>query len=154
MVAPGAGRLGAWFASAFLAAACAGAGAPAPSVAPVASASGRIHAVNAVSADAKTLRDYPAARAEELLAGRFPGVQVVQLGNGDLSIRIRGETSIYGTNQPLYVVDGMPLPAGEGLLALDPNDIARIEVLRDIGDTALYGVRGANGVVLITTKHP
>jgi TonB-dependent SusC/RagA subfamily outer membrane receptor len=93
------------------------------------------------------------ARTEELFTGRVPGVQVYQMPGG-LSVRIRGQTSIYGNNEPLYVVDGMPLePSPNGLLALNPSDIAKIQVLKDISSTAIYGVRGANGVILITTKR-
>jgi TonB-dependent SusC/RagA subfamily outer membrane receptor len=92
-------------------------------------------------------------RTEELFAGRFPGVQVYQTGGG-LSVRIRGQSSVLGSNEPLYVVDGIPLePSPNGLIALNPADIAKIQVLKDISSTAAYGVRGANGVILITTKR-
>lgn len=96
----------------------------------------------------------PAARAEELMDGRFPGVQVVRLAGGGIAVRVRGATSIMGSNEPLYVLDGMTLEPGPGgaLLGINPADIARIEVLKDIGSTSMYGVRGANGVVLITTR--
>jgi TonB-dependent SusC/RagA subfamily outer membrane receptor len=94
-----------------------------------------------------------ASRVEELFAGRFPGVQVVRGPNG-IAVRIRGATSVSGSNDPLYVVDGFPIEAGpDGLISLNPDDIARIEVLKDASSIAQYGVRGANGVVLITTKR-
>jgi TonB-dependent SusC/RagA subfamily outer membrane receptor len=94
----------------------------------------------------------PVSQAEELLVGRFPGVRVTRLSNGALSVQIRGATSIHGTTEPLYVVDGLPIAAGSGgLVGINPNDIQRIQVLKDVGSTAFYGVRGANGVVLITT---
>ena len=93
------------------------------------------------------------ARAEELFAGRFPGVRVVSAPGG-LSIRIRGQATINGDGAPLYVVDGFPMEPTNGLLSINPSDIQKIEVLKDIGQTAYYGVRGANGVVLITTKRP
>jgi TonB-dependent SusC/RagA subfamily outer membrane receptor len=70
-----------------------------------------------------------------------------------MSIRIRGASSIYGDNAPLFVVDGMPMDAPNGLISINPQDVAKIEVLKDIGQTSYYGVRGANGVVLITTKR-
>jgi len=93
---------------------------------------------------------------EELFAGRFPGVQVFRLGSGGISIRIRGgANSFYGGSEPLYVVDGVALQGAggdDGLRWLNPQDISTIEVLRDAAQTALYGVQGANGVVLITTK--
>jgi TonB-dependent SusC/RagA subfamily outer membrane receptor len=91
-------------------------------------------------------------RVEELFAGRFPGVQVFQ-ASGGLSVRIRGATSLRGSTEPLYIVDGFPYtPSSDGLIALNPSDIARIEVLKDAAQTAEYGSRGANGVVKITTK--
>ena len=97
--------------------------------------------------------DTPASSGyvEELFAGRFPGVRVFRLANGALSIEVRGRSTIYGSTQPLFVIDGVPVEAEDGLLFLNPADIQRIEVLKDVGSTAQYGVRGANGVVLITT---
>ena len=91
---------------------------------------------------------------EELFAGRFPGVQVFRLASGGISIRIRGGgNTFYGSSEPLYVVDGTPVQSGEGgLQFLNPSDISQIEVLKDAAQTAIYGVQGANGVVLITTK--
>ena len=91
------------------------------------------------------------ARAEELFAGRFAGVRVVSAPGG-LQIQVRGASSVNGPAAPLYIVDGMPIDAPNGLVSINPHDIAKIEVLKDIGSTAYYGVRGANGVVLITTK--
>lgn len=92
-------------------------------------------------------------RIEQILIGRFPGVQVYDTGRG-LAVQIRGPTSIYGNNAPLFVIDGVPVEVGaEGLLAINPADIARIEVLKDGASTAQYGVRGANGVIVITTKQ-
>lgn len=99
--------------------------------------------------------DAPVARAEELLEGRFPGVVLSRLPNGGLSVRIRGTNSVLGSNEPLYVVDGMAIEPGPGgaLLGINPGDIEKITVLKDVGSTAFYGVRGANGVVVITTKR-
>jgi TonB-dependent SusC/RagA subfamily outer membrane receptor len=92
------------------------------------------------------------AHAEELLAGRFPGVQVSR-GPDGLIIRIRGASGLAG--DPLFVVDGMPIDPGPGgaLTGINPADIEKIEVLKDIGSTAQYGSRGANGVVLIRTRR-
>jgi len=89
------------------------------------------------------------------LAGRFPGVEVFRLASGDLSVQIRGASSFVGSTEPLYVIDGMEISPGPGgaLVGINPADIASIQVLKDIGSTALYGVRGANGVILITTKR-
>ena len=93
-------------------------------------------------------------RAEELLAGRFPGVEVYRAPGG-IAIRIRGASSVYGSSEPLYVVDGMPIEPGPGgaLVGINPADIEKIEVLKDAGSTAQWGVRGANGVILIKTKR-
>ncbi|HEX8693623.1 MAG TPA: TonB-dependent receptor plug domain-containing protein [Longimicrobium sp.] len=102
------------------------------------------------------LKNSRVARAEELLEGRFAGVQVFRRPDGGIAVRIRGTTSVYGDAEPLYVVDGMPVNAGPGgaLNGINPYDIVRIEVLKDIGSTSAYGMRGANGVVLITTRRP
>jgi iron complex outermembrane receptor protein len=93
-------------------------------------------------------------RAEELLAGRFPGVEVYRAPGG-IAVRIRGSSSVYGSNEPLYVVDGMPIDPGPGgaLVGINPSDIEKIEVLKDAGSTAQWGVRGANGVIVIKTKR-
>ena len=68
---------------------------------------------------------------------------------------IRGATSIYGNNEPLYVLDGIPIQPGPGgtLAGISPYDIESIQVLKDPADTALYGMRGANGVIVIKTKR-
>jgi len=95
-------------------------------------------------------------RVEELLAGRVAGVRVLPTPNGGFAIRIRGVSTLQGDAEPLYVVDGMAVTVepGQGLNWLDPADIARIDVLKDAAETSMYGVRGANGVILITTKRP
>lgn len=87
---------------------------------------------------------------EELFEGRFPGVQVFRVNDG-IQVRIRGTTSILGDNEPLYVVDGMTIEPGPGgaLFGINPADIEKIEVLKDVSATSLYGGRGANGVILI-----
>lgn len=96
----------------------------------------------------------PIARVEEMLEG-MSGVRVLRSPNGGIRVRIRGATSIHGSNEPLYVVDGMPIEvsSGQGLSWLNPADIASIEVLKDASATAIYGSRGANGVVIINTKQ-
>ena len=91
---------------------------------------------------------------EELFAGRFPGVEVFRAPSGGISIRIRGASTFLGSTEPLYIIDGAKVQSGPGgLLFLDPGDIKKIEVLKDIGSTAIYGSEGANGVILITTKR-
>lgn len=95
----------------------------------------------------------PVSRIEELFIGRFPGVQVYST-DGGVQIRIRGATSINGSGEPLVVVDGQQMTQGSnGLVGINPRDIARIEVLKDAVAMAEYGVRGGNGIIRITTKR-
>ncbi|WP_236252888.1 TonB-dependent receptor [Echinicola sp. 20G] len=103
----------------------------------------------------------PATSINQSIAGRIPGVQVnVNSGRpgGKTNIRVRGFSSINSSNNPLFVVDGVQLPVGnqaERSNAIDyinPSDIISVEVLKDASSTAIYGARGANGVILITTK--
>lgn len=91
---------------------------------------------------------------EEMLQGRVPGVQVTRTTRG-FSVRIRGTGTLGAGAEPLYIVDGMPmLPmAGSGGIGVSPQDVARIEVLKDASAAALYGTRGANGVVIIATRR-
>jgi TonB-dependent starch-binding outer membrane protein SusC len=91
-----------------------------------------------------------------VLASRVSGVTVTRTPDGGVAIRIRGRSSLRGDDAPLYVVDGMPIRPGPGgaLAGIDPYHIESIQVLKDASDTAIYGVRGANGVILITTKQP
>ena len=111
------------------------------------------HDARGTTLDARDIRDQAVSRVEELFVGRFPGVQVYQTPSG-LEVRIRGATSLLGNGEPLYVVDDMVMTPGTGgLVAINPRDVARIEVLKDAVSLAEYGVRGANGVVRITTKR-
>lgn len=98
----------------------------------------------------------PAEPVENLLMARFPGVDISRGRDGALVIRIRGTTSIVGSNEPLYVLDGVPILSGPGggLTGINPYDIESIDVLKDPASTAMYGMRGANGVILIKTKRP
>lgn len=93
-----------------------------------------------------------ARRVEDLLVGQVSGVRVQQSARG-IRVIIRGQNSIVGSSEPLYVVDGMPIEAapGRALIGLNPRDIQSIRVLKDPVDTSMYGMRGANGVVIITT---
>jgi TonB-linked SusC/RagA family outer membrane protein len=96
----------------------------------------------------------PKVNAVEAIKGRVAGVDIVTTGNkpGDgIRIRVRGERSLTASNDPLYVLDGIPMAGGIG--DLNPNDIESMEVLKDASATAIYGSRGANGVVLITTRQ-
>lgn len=93
-----------------------------------------------------------AGSALELLEGRVAGVRVLRQ-NGGIAVRVRGPNTIYGGRDPLYVVDGMPIQPGPGgYIGINPRDVASIEVLKDAASTAMYGIRGANGVIVITTK--
>ncbi|MBN8837121.1 MAG: TonB-dependent receptor [Sphingobacteriia bacterium] len=95
----------------------------------------------------------PVTGTEQLLQGQVSGVQVTQVNaqpGSVFSLRIRGTNSINSGNEPLYVVDGF---AGADIGTINPSDIASIDVLKDASATAIYGSRGANGVVIITTKR-
>lgn len=103
------------------------------------------------SVSSKQFKDQPVKRVSDILQGRTSGVAVTNLDGlpgGGVKIRVRGTTSINTGNDPLYVVDGIVA----GGLDVNPADIQSIEVLKDASATAIYGSRGANGVVLITTK--
>jgi TonB-dependent starch-binding outer membrane protein SusC len=97
----------------------------------------------------------PGQPIERELQARVAGVTLARTADGGLSIRIRGATSINGNTEPLFVIDGLPIDPGPGgsLVGINPHDIASIEVLKDAASLAFYGVRGANGVILIKTKH-
>lgn len=96
----------------------------------------------------------PSVPVEELVTNKFPGVWISRTADGSLSIRIRGATSMQGSNEPLYIIDGTPIQPGPngGLTGISPSDIASIQVLKDAAATTMYGVRGANGVIIIKTK--
>lgn len=106
------------------------------------------------SVGAEEIKKRPVANALQAMQGRIAGVDITSNERpGELgSILIRGTRSISASNGPLYVVDGIPLAAG-GIEAINPNDIESIDVLKDASATAIYGSRGANGVVLVTTKQ-
>ena len=112
------------------------------------------------SVGSREIASQPVADATQALQGRAAGVQVTSNGGAPggaagTSIRVRGITSA-GNNNPLYVVDGFPLPdngSENQLNAISPNDIETIDILKDASATAIYGVRAANGVVIITTKR-
>lgn len=127
-------------------------------------------AVNAIGA--KDFQKGVVTSPEQLMQGRVAGVQITQSSGepgGGINVRIRGTSSVYGGNNPLFVIDGVPLSgdntSGGGdsqglgrqaaknpLNFLNPDDIQSIDILKDASATAIYGARGAQGVVLITTK--
>ena len=102
--------------------------------------------------DNKQFKDQPVTRIEDALQGRVSGISVTSSGvpGGDLKIRVRGASSINKSNDPLYVVDGIVRESG--LEGINPEDIQSMQILKDASSTAIYGSRGANGVVLVTTK--
>ncbi|WP_113651899.1 SusC/RagA family TonB-linked outer membrane protein [Pedobacter namyangjuensis] len=107
-----------------------------------------------VSLSGSAIKEVPAANIQQALQGRMAGVEVQSVGTrpgAGAQIRIRGERSINASNDPLFVVDGIPY--GGTLNDINPDDIASLDVLKDASATAIYGSRGANGVVLITTKR-
>ncbi|HEV7349149.1 TonB-dependent receptor [Telluribacter sp.] len=107
------------------------------------------------------LMERPASSLNQMMAGRMAGVQVNNNSGrpgGRSTVRIRGFSSINSSNNPLYVVDGVLLPQSTGdqfsnaIDFINPNDIVSVEVLKDASSTAIYGARGANGVILVTTR--
>lgn len=123
-----------------------------------------------VSVKSEDLRAVPATSFDQALQGRAAGVEVTQMSGkpgAETSIRIRGTSSITAGNEPLYVVDGLLINSDGGdisvggtrgprispLASINPSDIESIEILKDASATAMYGSRGTNGVVLITTKR-
>jgi len=97
----------------------------------------------------------PGLSLEELLVTRVPGLSLTRAPDGHLVIHIRGTSTLSGEAEPLFVVNGLPLstPMGGNLSSINPRDIESITVLRDAASTAVYGVRGANGVIVIKTKQ-
>ncbi len=106
------------------------------------------------SITAKDIKDVPINNASEALTGRLAGVQVTTsegAPDADVKIRVRGGGSITQSNDPLYIVDGVQ--TDNGLSTISPQDIQSIDVLKDAAATAIYGARGANGVIIVTTKN-
>ena len=114
------------------------------------------------------LKDTPLSSIDGVLQGQVSGVQVMQNSGtpgGEMSVRIRGVSSISGSSQPLYVIDGIPITTGDyaqigyegqgtsALSDINPNDIESMSILKDAAAAAIYGARASNGVVLITTKR-
>jgi len=102
------------------------------------------------------MQQAPNMPIEQYLASRSAGVDIGHAADGTLTVRIRGgSNSTYGNNAPLYIVDGVPFtPSTEGgLSGINPYDIASIRALKDAADITMYGVRGANGVIVIKTKR-
>lgn len=110
-------------------------------------------AVSSISA--ASLEKEPVMNVASALQGKAPGVQVSMASakpGEPVKIRVRGSTSLEGTNEPLYVIDGIPAEQ-EDMIAINPDDIQSIDILKDASAAAIYGSRAANGVVLVTTKR-
>ncbi len=110
-------------------------------------------ALASVSGD--QLRQIPVQSISQALQGRAAGVDIAQSSfrpGDNPTIRIRGNRSLIGGNDPLIVLDGIPLPEGSSINDFNPNDVESIEVLKDASSTSIYGSRGANGVIIVTTK--
>jgi TonB-dependent SusC/RagA subfamily outer membrane receptor len=105
---------------------------------------------------AEDIDQNPGQPIEKVLQAKVPGLLVTRAANGGIAIQIRGASSFLSSNEPLYVIDGVPMQPGPGgaLTGVNPYDIESIQVLKDPADTALYGMRGANGVIVVTTKKP
>lgn len=105
------------------------------------------------SVSTKDLDQRPIMSAGQAIQGKAAGVSVIQPSGkpgGEMSIRVRGTTSMNGSNDPLYVVDGVPV---DNINFLVPNDIADMQIMKDASSASIYGSRAANGVILITTKQ-
>ena len=108
--------------------------------------------VASISGD--VMRDVPSANITQALQGRLPGVEFAQTSTqpgASMQIRIRGSRSLTASNDPLIVLDGIPFVGSIG--DINPNDIKSIDILKDASATAIYGSRGANGVILVTTNR-
>ncbi|HLN53968.1 MAG TPA: TonB-dependent receptor [Lentimicrobium sp.] len=106
-----------------------------------------------VVVDDEAIKERPIVNAAQALQGKAAGVQVVQNSGkpgASMSVRVRGATSVLASNEPLYVVDGLMT---SDISSINPNDIISLTVLKDATSQAIYGARGANGVVIITTKR-
>ncbi|RTZ06070.1 TonB-dependent receptor [Flavobacterium bomense] len=120
---------------------------------------------NIASISSDQINQIPVANLQNALVGKAAGVQITQINGkveGGVKMRIRGISSISSSQEPLYVIDGLPLindneSTGSApinpLISLNPNDIESIQILKDASSAAIYGARGTNGVVLITTKQ-
>jgi TonB-dependent SusC/RagA subfamily outer membrane receptor len=93
---------------------------------------------------------------EKTIQAKVPGLIVSRTSDGSIAVEIRGPSSFYSSGRPLYVIDESPMEPGPGgvLSGINPYDIESIRVVKDPAELGIYGMRGANGVILITTKRP
>lgn len=109
-------------------------------------------AVSIIKAD--DIADYAGSSIEQSIAGLVPGVRIQTMDatpGGDMNVQIRGVGSVNSGTEPLYIIDGIPMEGG--LASINPQDVKDIQFLKDAASTAVYGSRGANGVILVTTKR-
>lgn len=101
------------------------------------------------------IRRTPDVPIEQALMARVPGVWITRTADGGIAVRLRRSATMSGQSDPLYIVDGFAYDPGPGgsLSSINPYEIESIRVLKNAADTAMYGVRGANGVIVITTKR-
>lgn len=129
-------------------------GGPPRDLSPVRQDAPRTGAVDSLSGD--TIDGRHVQDVAELLQGRVPGLQVIRLPNGDISLQIRQNDSIESVGEPLLILDGAPVsPQNLSLVLrqLNPHEIDTIDVLRDVASTSVYGQKGAHGVIVITMKR-
>jgi len=102
------------------------------------------------------IEDKQGESIEKQIQSKSPGVIVTRTPDGGIAVNIRGSASVNSGNQPLYVIDDVPMQAGPdgALVGINPHDIESIAVLKNPEDTGIYGSRGANGVILIKTRKP
>lgn len=105
---------------------------------------------------AEDIEKNPSEPIETVLQAKVPGVLVTRTADGGIALQIRGPSSFYSSDAPLYVIDDVEIQSGPGgaVPNLNPHDIESIRVLKDPADIGIYGVRGANGVIVITTIRP
>jgi TonB-dependent SusC/RagA subfamily outer membrane receptor len=137
-----------------LASGCASSKGPLPDV-PAPPSGAPSHPLPATTISGEDLDRAGSDPIEKALEAKVPGVKITRTADGTLSVRIRGTTSINSNSEPLFVIDGLPIQAGPGgaLVGINPHDIESIEVLKDAASLSYYGMRAANGVILIKTKH-
>ncbi|MDR2292946.1 MAG: TonB-dependent receptor [Prevotellaceae bacterium] len=108
-----------------------------------------------ISMGGETIKEVAAANLSQALQGRFAGIEMTQTNSqpgAQMQIRVRGQRSLNASNDPLIVLDGIPLPSTFTFSDINPNDVKSVDILKDASATGIYGSRGANGVILITTN--
>jgi TonB-dependent starch-binding outer membrane protein SusC len=123
-------------------------------VAGCASRTARREPASTTTVTAEDIQSNPTQPIEKVLQAKVPGVWITRTGDGGIAILLRGQSTVYGEQQPLYVIDGVTIQPGPNgaLTGINPYDIDTIQVLKDPADTAMYGMRGANGVIVVKTK--